>query len=60
MTTQPATLTQGELTRLADDALAANDLELIRAAIAAMKGDPDAMARCVLEARGAPLSSGHA
>ena len=45
------TLTQGELTRLADDALAANDLELIRAAIAAMKGDADAMARCVRELR---------
>jgi len=47
MTDTPDTLTQSELTRLADEALADNDIETIRLAVAAMRGDSAAMAACV-------------
>jgi succinate dehydrogenase flavin-adding protein (antitoxin of CptAB toxin-antitoxin module) len=43
----PDTLTQSELTRIADEALAGNDIETIRLAVAAMRGDSAAMAACV-------------
>jgi hypothetical protein len=54
MTDTPDTLTQSELTRLADEALADNDIETIRLALAAMRGDADAMAECARMRREPP------
>jgi hypothetical protein len=49
-----ATLTQSELTRVADEALADNDIAVIRLALAAMRGNADAMAECVRLTRTTP------